>query len=230
MSIEPASLFGATDIDMLFKGAPKVALPWERVPRRKGVPVVDPSHVAEVLASPAHLVEIDPRVLWATQPWVLRHHVEYYTTGEWERTGRTSADRSSLANQYPLILRDERDRSVILAGHHRSAAALINGRPLVCRVLDARSVSLASPHDDAVAVVPHLLVGGVSTLVARTCGDAETAVTAMVEGTRVLVIDVATAGRVLESLGLEAGEISYRLRVAGLVDTATVSRAKDGWA
>jgi hypothetical protein len=76
------------------------------------------------------------------QPWVLRHHVEYYLTSVWETTGRTSADMDQIANRYPLIHVDASGGLTILTGHHRSAAALLEGRPVLARIAVAEGAEL----------------------------------------------------------------------------------------
>ena len=101
-----------------------------------------------MLAQPVDLVDVDPRQLWASQPWVVRHHAAYYRTGEWERTGRTSADHWVELNQFPVVV-ERRGRSIIVAGHHRATAALIDGRPLRVRV---------AARGGRVAVTPLLFV------------------------------------------------------------------------
>lgn len=62
-----------------------------------------------------------------------RHHAAYYLTGEWERTGVTSADRDFLANRWPIITIG--GHNVIRTGHRRSLIALIEGRPVTARTL-----------------------------------------------------------------------------------------------
>ncbi|MFZ4434776.1 MAG: hypothetical protein ACOYOQ_16415 [Microthrixaceae bacterium] len=108
---------------------------------------------------------------------MLRQHVEYYTTGEWERTGRTSADQDKASNLYPVVVIDHLGRHVIKAGHHRATAALLEGRPLLARVFPSKP-------DTAVAVLPHLLVGRSSRIPHVFCRDASDA------------LDVVRSGRV----------------------------------
>lgn len=84
------------------------------------------------MLGPVVLVPIDPRMLLASQPFVVRHHAAYYLEGEWERTGLTSADRRSLANRWPIVA-FAGERGVILSGHHRSLRALLSGVPLLAR-------------------------------------------------------------------------------------------------
>ena len=134
-------LWGADDLDALFGAHSRVVAPWTRAGQSRTQQRFDRDALTALLAAPATLRDVDPRTLFANQPWIVREHVAYYRTGEWERTGRTSADQWVELNRYPVIVEDHRGRSVILAGHHRSAAALLAGRPLRVRVaaIDSRS-------------------------------------------------------------------------------------------
>jgi hypothetical protein len=210
MSTDPArqrawQLFGCRDLDAIFRGAPKTLLPWPRLPRSKHGPSA-PS-AAHVLSEPPALAEVDPRELWATQPWVIRHHAAYYLTGEWERTGRTSADQHAIANRYPLVLADPRGRLTILTGHHRSLAALIEGRPVTVRVAPKHA-------DTSVAVLPLLTIDRRSTI--DDANDADPAAVAELirAGHRVHVPSLTSASAVLHALGLDPTEIRDRLTVA----------------
>ncbi len=133
-----------------FGGHSQIVVPWPRPGRLKGVPLYDRDVVARFVAEQPRLVEVDPTDLFATQNWVLRSHVAYYLTGEWERTGRTSADMHQRANRYPLIYPDDRGRLLILAGHHRSMAARIEGRTVQARLVGATP-------DTGVAVTPSVI-------------------------------------------------------------------------
>lgn len=150
-------LYGCGNLDAVFGDADFILCPWRRAGRLKaGDPVLD-KNTAEVLQAPIWLSLVDPRRLWASQPRVLRIHAAYYLTGEWERTGITSADQHVAANRFPVIVPDRLGRLIIRTGHHRSLAALVEGRPLVCRLATA-------PPDGAVALTPRLLVGETSRL------------------------------------------------------------------
>ncbi|MEI6403503.1 MAG: hypothetical protein WCP59_15095 [Actinomycetota bacterium] len=161
-----------------------------------------------MLSEPPALAEVDPRELWATQPWVVRHHVAYYLTGEWERTGRTSADQHAIANRYPLVLAAPRGRLTILTGHHRSLAALIEGRPVTVRVSPTHA-------DTPVAVLPLLTVDRRSTIDAADDTDPATVAELIRAGHRVHLPSLTTASAVLHSVGLKPAEIRDRLTVAG---------------
>lgn len=121
-------------LDSLFNGAPKVPAPWPLHGRLRHRPRVLPSDIDAVLATPATLVEVDPRTLAASQPWILAEHVGYYLGDEWQVTGRTSADQWAPMNRFPLVLPDHQGRLTIVAGHHRAAAAMLRNQPLLARV------------------------------------------------------------------------------------------------
>ena len=153
---------------------------------------------------------MDPRTLYASQPSVLRHHVQYYLTASWEITGRTSADMHKLSNRYPLVHVDADGGLKILAGHHRSAAALLEGRPVLARiaVADGAELPASCPVSPGVPVVPRL----------RLSADAHTeppdvVARAMEAGATLLVPDEGDAGDVLAALGLTAEEREDRLRL-----------------
>lgn len=147
--------------------------------------------------------------MFASQPWVLRHHVEYYLSSVWETTGRTSADMHQVGNRYPLVYLDAAGGRTILAGHHRSAAALLEGRPVLARIALGEGAEL--PHDcpptPGVAVVPR-----VRTSIGACPVPPEAAARAVVAGSTVEVPDEFAADDVLTALGLSADERADRLR------------------
>lgn len=145
-------LYGCGELNVVFGHADSVLCPWARAGRLKAGDQTLESNTSEVLASPIWLSLVDPRRLWASQPRVLRTHAAYYRTGEWERTGVTSADRHVAANRFPVVAPDRLGRLVIRTGHHRALVALVEGRPLLCRLATA-------PPDGAIAITPTLLVG-----------------------------------------------------------------------
>jgi len=143
-------LFSCEDPDLLFHGGDRAIIPWSRAARspdrRSSDHRADRTHqraavatasLAATLRQPVRLVAIDPRELLASQPRVVRHHLRYYLTGEWERTGTTSADMAKVSNRFPLIELAGDGRKIIRTGHHRSLAALIQGRRVLCRVCPA---------------------------------------------------------------------------------------------
>jgi hypothetical protein len=192
-------LFGCGDLDALFGGQPRVLAPWPRGPRRKHEPAIDVGAVEELLARPVELIDADPRELCASQRWVVRHHAGYYLTGEWERTGRTSADVFVELNQFPVVV-DRHGRLVIVSGHHRTAAALVEGRPLRVRV---------AASGERFAVTSLLFVDPNSAV------DTESACASIVAGEVAAVATAADAGAVLRSLAVPDDEVRWRLTAAG---------------
>lgn len=114
----------------IFSDAPTGTTPWPTAPRRKGEKVYKPELVAEALRKPPVLQKVDPRMLFATQPGLVKAHVNYYLTDEYKRTGRTAADRDNAGNAFPVIYVNQRGQQIILTGHHRAAAAMIQGQDL----------------------------------------------------------------------------------------------------
>lgn len=200
-------------LDAIFHRADRVTVPWPRYPKRRptttGTLVATNEILQQFLRFPPVLSTVDPRELFASQPWVIRHHAAHYLTGIWERTGSTAADMGRLANRYPLITIDECGDACIQAGHHRGVAALINGRPLQARVLDLRN-----PPDQAsavVAVLPSL------TLKPTDGPDAEPlhqAARLVRSGQQVAVASVTSAETILTALGLDSEQIQDRIHVA----------------
>jgi hypothetical protein len=122
-------LHGSGDPETLFKGHPKTMTPWPTAGRSKSNPRgYDPSRVEAALRNPsAHMREMDPRELHATQPWVTREGVDYYSTPEYRRTGRTFRDMDQAGNRFPVVYTDTQGRNKVISGHHRATAALIHG-------------------------------------------------------------------------------------------------------
>jgi hypothetical protein len=210
----PERLAGCGDLDKLFGHHDRVITPWPRAPRRKHQPAFDRAVLARLEQSPVDLVEVDPRTLWASQPWVLRHHAAYYLTGEWERTGRTSADRHLELNRYPVVVMDHRGRPVIAAGHHRAAAALVTGQSLLVRAVATGSVC---------AITPLLFWDPNSDPV-----DARTVVQRIECGQRCAVASLDLAYAILVALGVPADEATHRIeRVRRQATSATPIR-QDG--
>ena len=113
----------------------KVVVPWPDAPTLRTMPKgYDPAFIADRFAN-VELSPIDPASLHGTQPWILRQHVEYYLSGEYERTGLTSADRNQPLNWRPVIYQRRDGRRLIVSGHHRSAAALLMRRAVWARLI-----------------------------------------------------------------------------------------------
>lgn len=125
--------WGKGDSSALFGVADDTPTPWPSVSRtKKGLPY-DKDVVRRVLSGPPQLHDFDPRNLHATQPTILRSHVDYYLQPEYGNTGRTSADQENVGNQHPFVYQTPDGRNLLLAGHHRAAAAVLRGEPLRAR-------------------------------------------------------------------------------------------------
>lgn len=179
-------LWGAGDLRAVFGDAAKVVAPWPRAPRSKHGPDSRTLYTRQILQAPIWLSEVDPRQLFASQGWVVRHHAEYYRTGEWELTGITSADRDSDANRFPIVVCDRYGRRIISTGHHRALAALIEGRPLLCR-------KVPDVGDEAVALLPRLLFGPSTRLDHVECESVAAAIDAARSGQIALCTDLDVA-------------------------------------
>lgn len=132
-----AHQFFGEGVDNLFPhGAPITSTPWAGMSRQKKVKDYDPGVVREALSAPPVLSEVDPRDLRSTQPMVTREGVEYYSGDTYAQTGRTFAEQGNVGNRHPFIYRREDGQNLILAGHHRAAAALVQGRPLRAQVVE----------------------------------------------------------------------------------------------
>lgn len=201
-------LWGQGDVDAWFQGASKVVLPWRRAPQRRGHRLYTPGEVAALLDGGPYLGDLDPRLLLATQTWVVRSHVEYYLTRAWERTGMTSADRTLAHNRYPLVHADEAGRLVLLGGHHRAMAALLQGRPLRARVVRPAGM-------DVTAVLPGLLVGSTATVRHVVANPAE-APGLLDAGHTVLLKGLAAAEAALVALAFDREQIDDRLEMAAV--------------
>ena len=193
-----------TSVDGYFKGAPKMVAPWPRGGKLKGERYLSESAASRLLGSEPRLRQIDPKMLHATQPWVLASHVRYYLTGEWELTGRTSADMNQRLNRFPLIL-DRKGKLAILAGHHRSLAALIEGRAVLARLVD-------DEEPGPCAVTPHLWVDPMHASTA----SIEVSTATLQAGGRITVRSQAEAVIIMRDIGLTRDEIDDRLRSSNL--------------
>ena len=192
-------------------------LPWPRRPRGPLTRRLTP-----IPAGRPRLESVDPRALWATQPWVVRHHAAHYLSGIWERTGITSADMESAANRYPTISVDADGRHIIRTGHHRSLAALIQGRPVLARVFPfvtdgAADHGTVDPEGaDDLVVTPGLRVGSgsgdsPSNIEIRSVAECVVQIDA---GRTVTVGSIEFAVGVLAALGLDQHQTRDRLHMA----------------
>jgi hypothetical protein len=198
---------GCGDLDAVFDRQDRTVVPWGRAGYTRDERRRLPRLARSTLVGPPQLADIDSTSVYASQTFVVRHHVAYYLTGNWHRTGRTAADQDQVENRYPLIYLDRRNRHVLLGGHHRAMAALIEGRPLRARVLRTDPL-------EAVAVLPLLLAGARSELVHLRTDDPIHAADLIVQGVTVLVPDPGIAATTLQHLGVDAHEIAERVEPA----------------
>lgn len=122
-----------TLLDTIFGDSLTAPAPWPGIGQRKHQRTYDADLVWLVITDPdkQRLREFDPADLRANQPSVIRDGVAYYLTDRYRVTGKTYADFNKPSNRLPfLYLRDD-GSNLILAGHHRAAAALLTGQPLV---------------------------------------------------------------------------------------------------
>lgn len=135
-------LYGAGDIDKVFHGGDQAVVPWQQAGKSKTHQDYDPAVVKQALSSPPVLTKVDPRNLKSTQPMVTREGVDYYTSGRYEQSGETYADKSNLGNQWPVVYRRPKmadptqHEDLLLSGHHRGVAALLQGKPLDARLVE----------------------------------------------------------------------------------------------
>jgi hypothetical protein len=140
-SSPPRSLWGVHDIDLLFHSAGQTVVPFRGSSFAKAFDgEMVKSHLARQ-PSAAELEQVDPRKLLATQPGIQRAAVQYYPGSAYGRLGRPYAEPHSPGNKYPVIYRYTtpaagRHECMILAGHHRSTAALLQARPVLARVIE----------------------------------------------------------------------------------------------
>lgn len=104
-------------------------VPWPSAPRKKSDKPISRELIREALNHPK-IEAVDPRLLHATQPNIVRTHAEYYMTDAYKKTGKTSADQSNPTNAFPMIYINKDGKHIILSGHHRAAVALAKGETL----------------------------------------------------------------------------------------------------
>ena len=104
-------------------------VPWPSAPRKKGQKPIDRELIREALNNPK-IEAVDPRLLHATQPNIVKTHADYYMTDAYKKTGKTSADQANPTNAFPMIYINKDGKHIILSGHHRAAAALAKGETL----------------------------------------------------------------------------------------------------
>lgn len=136
---ERVTRYFRSSLHAVFADHADVVLPWRGAGRLRHRQPYDRALVAAVIGGRAgELVEIDPRVLTATQSGATRAGVDYYLNQRtYEDTGWTYADRHHPGNRIPIIYSRTNDHGqtieMILSGHHRSLAALIAAIPVLAR-------------------------------------------------------------------------------------------------
>lgn len=231
-----AALWGAGTDAVLGSGSPLEVVAWPTWSRRRDRAPFDRDLVAEVLGGVPRLVDVDPRHLVATQPYVTWDGLAHYATPTYWRTGRTHADHASLANRFPLVYR-RHGVPLILGGHHRATIALVTGRPLRSLVIDGPWGPVRDGHGEsppsgssgdghhvgiapesgtgaAGAVTPSLLLGSWSPLPHVTVDDADRAASEVEAGGTALTDDTDVARSALAALGVDDGEAAARIQRA----------------
>lgn len=200
-------LFGRGDVVGWFTGD-RGLVPWPRWKQRplganrdrsrhQGVPVSErAAAIRATLSGPAVLHDIDPRLLCASQPFVIRHHARYYAEADdYWFAGITSADVLSALNRFPTFEAVAGGRFVIRSGHHRSLVALLNGTPVRGRIVGDTTRGPAS-------VTPLLAIGAAGGV------SVGAAVSAVRDRRPATVPDQAAASAVLDALSATDGSWS----------------------
>jgi hypothetical protein len=169
---------------------------------------------------------VDPSTLSATQYGITKPGVAYYLTRQYARTGATYADQDKLANRFPLIYIKDGGESLIIAGHHRSTAALLRNEPLLAIVVRE---PWAGSRPSARLVTPTMVLGIPNEddeVGAHTVTDLANARLLIDEGQRVAVPDANLARRSWPSRTEDgpadqptAASAKPPFRVAGSVET-----------
>lgn len=112
--------------------------PWPAAGQRKDRKSYDEELVGRSITHPHEfpIEEVDPRDLRATQPKVMRAGVQHYMNNPSGKTyGEDNGGDHRLGNDIPRIYHREDGQKLILAGHHRAAAALAKGEKLRAMVI-----------------------------------------------------------------------------------------------
>lgn len=125
--------YGTGRPEFIFGEGQMASTPWPRGGKTKQGSAYDKGVVQRALSQPPQLEDYDPRHLHATQPNLVKSHVDYYMGDEYAKTGRTAADHGNLGNQFPSVYHAADGKRLLLSGHHRAAAALLRGEPLRAR-------------------------------------------------------------------------------------------------
>lgn len=159
-----AHLLYGQGFEALFPGgAPLRSNLWStqsHLPGRRGDLIA--ATVVGALRGCARLEDVDPRWLRMSQSAVIAPGVRYYMEeARYRESGITYADQHRPGNAFPLVYqRQQAGDRVILAGHHRAAAALGLGRPvkaLVVRDDDESLLGALGAAADGSMVISELL-------------------------------------------------------------------------
>lgn len=100
-------------------------IPWPSAPRLKGRRQFDPDLVQRAMANPV-IEKVDPRLLYGTQPSIVRSHFDHYYAG----SPGLAADQHQASNAHPIVYVNTTGQHLLLSGHHRAAVALSKGDDL----------------------------------------------------------------------------------------------------
>ena len=185
---------------------PVTPAPFPQAKQKKREVLYDKTWVRQAIAAQSNgdVELVDPSKLSATQYGVTRPGVAYYLTDTYWLTGETYADMEKLSNRFPLIYIKETGESLILAGHHRSTAALLKSEPLLAIVV---RVPWSGSRPSARLVTPSLVVGAVAeddNVTAEAVADVDGAVSLIRAGRRAGVPTAELARQVL--VGVRGGD------------------------
>lgn len=132
VNADTARWWGRGDIAQMFptESGPLRTAPFPRARRSRSRRDYEKSLVSAAIRAQRGVEDVDPRKLSATQPSVILPGVQHYMTGRYEVTGETYEPGLSIGNKTPLVYVRDGSEAMILAGHHRSTAALLHGEPV----------------------------------------------------------------------------------------------------
>jgi hypothetical protein len=153
------ALYGAGNVDAVFKGAPKTVAPWPSAGRLKSGKQWDKDLIKEAMQDKPPVEMIDPRYLHSTQREVVLEHAKRYMD---DPKAKPLAGDSS--NNDVWIYERLDGRRDILTGHHRALRALLQGTELEARVI--REAKINAGRDIEYNIPPEadyrskLVIGG----------------------------------------------------------------------
>lgn len=119
---------------------PTAISPWQHAGRRIDEPLYDKALVAKALVNP-HYQPVDPRNLHSIQDGITKAGLRHYLSDPNKPFDPNNSDPAIV------YVRARNRQKVILAGHHRAAAALVKGQPfyaIVVREPGTEDVMLAN--------------------------------------------------------------------------------------